>query len=405
MTHVLVMAKAPIPGRVKTRLCPPCTAEEAAVLAEAALADTLAAALGSSADEVVVALDGPACDGLPHGVTVIPQAGRTFAERLTHAWQEVGGPGLQIGMDTPQITADDIDRGVVALTDPDVDAALGLAHDGGWWAIGFRQPHPHAFRGIPMSQPDTGARQRIRLHELNLDTALLPVHRDVDNVVDAVAVAAIAPSTRFAEVVDRLGLAARLDDDHVWLRAVDGRLLPFDGPRYRSAATAGECAVLQELDGPVLDVGCGPGRHVTALSQLGTPALGVDPSIEALAGAWDRDAAVLLRSIFAPLPGEGRWPTALVLDGNVGIGGDPGALLRRLRELVRPDGTIVVETSPPGAGLESTTVRLERRGATGPWFPWAIVGAERIGDVAAAASLEVRGVETVEGRWFARLSR
>jgi SAM-dependent methyltransferase len=152
-------------------------------------------------------------------------------------------------------------------------------------------------------------------------------------------------------------------------------------------------------------VGCGPGRHVAALNELGTPALGVDPSVEARAGAHGREVAVLLRSIFSPIPGEGRWPTALLLDGNVGIGGDPSALLRRLWELVRPGGTVIVETSPPGAGLESTTVRLERNGHVGPWFPWAIVAADHIGAVAAAAGFTVGSVETVEGRWLARLAR
>ena len=205
---IIVMAKAPVPGRVKTRLCPPCTAEEAAFVAEAALVDTLVAALSSSTDRVVLALDGQPGSWLPAGVDVVRQRGSGFDQRLAAAWNDVGGPALQIGMDTPQVTSALLDLARARLEQPDADAVLGPAEDGGWWCIGLRRAHPAVFRGVPMSQPDTGARQMARLAELGLRTATLPSLRDVDTIADAVEVAELAPHTRFAAAVRGLVGAA-----------------------------------------------------------------------------------------------------------------------------------------------------------------------------------------------------
>jgi len=195
----MVMAKAPVPGRVKTRLVPPYTYEQAAALAEAALADTLQAALASAADEVVVALDGEPGDWLPPGCRVFPQRGDRFDHRLASAWADAGGAGVQIGMDAPQVRAADLDAALAALVDH--DAALGLADDGGWWAIGLRVPDDRVFVGVPMSRPDTGARQLAQLRRLGLTVADLPTLRDVDEAADALAVAAIVPGSRFALAV------------------------------------------------------------------------------------------------------------------------------------------------------------------------------------------------------------
>jgi glycosyltransferase A (GT-A) superfamily protein (DUF2064 family) len=194
--HVMVVAKAPVPGRVKTRLVPPFTFEQAAMLAEAALADTLDAALASGADEVVVALDGEPGDWLPPGCRVVPQRGTRFDYRLALAWEDAGAPGVQIGMDAPQVRAADLDAALAALTDH--DAALGLADDGGWWAIGLRSSDRRVFVGVPMSRPDTGARQLDRLRRLGMSVADLPVLRDVDVADDVRAVAAVVPGSRFA---------------------------------------------------------------------------------------------------------------------------------------------------------------------------------------------------------------
>jgi uncharacterized protein len=200
---LIVLAKEPVPGRVKTRLCPPCSPAEAATLAEAALADTLDAALASSAGRVVLALDGRPGAWCPPGVEVVGQGAGPLARRLTTAWAAAtSGPAVLIGMDTPQVTAADLDAALGTLADH--DAVLGPASDGGWWALGLRRPHPRAFAGVPMSRADTGARQHARLTALGLRTAPLPVRTDVDTWDDAVTVARAAPGGRFAAAVDAL---------------------------------------------------------------------------------------------------------------------------------------------------------------------------------------------------------
>ncbi|MGK2950591.1 MAG: TIGR04282 family arsenosugar biosynthesis glycosyltransferase [Acidimicrobiales bacterium] len=197
---LLVLAKEPLPGRAKTRLCPPCTPAQAAAVAEAALADTLEAAVSSGADRVVLALDGRPGPWCPPGVVLVDQGSGSLAERLTTVWRATAGPALQIGMDTPQTTAADLEAAMVMLDD-EADAVLGPAVDGGWWAIGFRRPVAGAFAGIPTSRSDTGARQRRRLEGLGLRVAGLAERRDVDTWTDAVAVAAERPESRFAAVV------------------------------------------------------------------------------------------------------------------------------------------------------------------------------------------------------------
>ncbi len=200
--HILVLAKSPVAGRVKTRLCPPFSPAEAAEIAAAALADTLQAADVCAAGRRVLALDGPVGDWLPHGWRVVEQRGDTMGQRLAAAWSDTGGAGLQIGMDTPQVTTALIDAGLAALET--ADAALGPAHDGGWWALAQRVPDPDAFDEIPMSVPCTGIHQLRRLRQRNARVALLPGLRDVDTVADARAVAAAAPTTHFGRAVARL---------------------------------------------------------------------------------------------------------------------------------------------------------------------------------------------------------
>src|SRR3954452_9162751 len=165
-THVLVLAKEPVPCRVKTRLCPEFSPEDAAQLAEAALADMLAAVARCGAERHVLALDGAAGPWLPEGFEVIAQVAGSFDVRLAAAWDSTGGPGIQIGMDTPQVTPDLLDRSLGTLLTNGVDAALGDAEDGGWWAVGLRNADPRVFLGVPMSTPGTGAAQRARLDAL-----------------------------------------------------------------------------------------------------------------------------------------------------------------------------------------------------------------------------------------------
>lgn len=204
--HVLVMAKAPLPGRVKTRLCPPCTPTEAAALAEAALADTLEAVAACRATRRVIALDGAPGEWLPEGFEVLPQSGGPFDRRLADAWAATGGPGVQIGMDTPQITPAVLDGALGALDA--TDAALGHAADGGWWAIALRRPTPGLFTGIPMSTGRTGHDQEARLRSLGLDVTLLPTMVDLDTVADLPAVTASGTAVRTASLARTLGMVA-----------------------------------------------------------------------------------------------------------------------------------------------------------------------------------------------------
>lgn len=204
MTHVLVMAKAPVAGRVKTRLCPPCTPAEAAAIAEAALADTLDAVAACGAGRRIVAVDGAPGPWLPPGFEVIPQVDGGFDRRLAAAWSAAGGPGVQIGMDTPQVTPALLDGALASLED--TSAALGLAVDGGWWAIGLRRPDPRVFLGIPMSTGATGDAQHARLRELGLSVTTLPALVDLDTVADLAAVTESGAAIRTATQARRIGM-------------------------------------------------------------------------------------------------------------------------------------------------------------------------------------------------------
>jgi len=205
-TMALVMAKEPVPGRVKTRLCPPLSPVEAAAVAEAALADTLEAVAGCGAARLVLALDGAPGPWLPPGFEVVAQRGDGLAERLAAAWAEAGGPGVQVGMDTPQLQAGDLDAALAALDDH--DAALGLAEDGGWWAVALRRSDPACFAGVPMSTAATGQAQNRRLLDLGLSVAPLRTLRDLDHVDDLAAIAAEHPTLRVSALAAPLLAAA-----------------------------------------------------------------------------------------------------------------------------------------------------------------------------------------------------
>ncbi len=206
---LLVIAKAPVPGHVKTRLTPPCTPEQAATLAEAALADTLAAVRGADADRRMLVLDGTMA--APAGFEVVGQRGACLGERLAAAFCDSGGTGLVVAMDTPQLTPGLLTAALDAFAAPGVDAVIGPTPDGGYWGIGFSRPVAGAFAGVPMSTAGTCAAQRARLAELGLGVAELPLLRDVDAIGDARAVAAQAPRTRFAAALAASGHAR---DDH-----------------------------------------------------------------------------------------------------------------------------------------------------------------------------------------------
>jgi uncharacterized protein len=195
---LVLLAKEPVPGRVKTRLQAAVSAAQAATLAEACLRDTVSALARLGAERRLVALDGRPGPWLPPGFDVVPQPGGGLDRRLAAAFtaalpDRAAGPALLIGMDTPQLAA-----ALGAIDFTDVDAVLGLTVDGGYWAIGLREARDDVFLGVPMSTASTGGAQLDRLQSLGLRVRLLPVLRDVDLPDDARLVAAAAPGTRFA---------------------------------------------------------------------------------------------------------------------------------------------------------------------------------------------------------------
>ena len=194
--QLLLIAKAPVPGRVKTRLCPPCTPEQAAAVAAAALADTVATLSATPAVRRTLVVHGeyPA----PPGWHVVPQRGDGLGERVANAFADTALPGvstLLVGIDTPHLS----------LLDTPAGDALGLAEDGGWWALQLENPaDAQVLRAVPMSTPDTGRLTLAALRERGLSVGPLPVLRDVDTAEDAHAVAACCPGSRFARAVQTM---------------------------------------------------------------------------------------------------------------------------------------------------------------------------------------------------------
>lgn len=174
--------------------------------------------------------------------------------------------------------------------------------------------------------------------------------------------------------------------------------------RYMSEPSPAERELLGRAPAPVLDVGCGPGRHVVALVESGRLAMGVDVAPSAVNLATERGAPVLLRSIFERVPAAGRWGSALLLDGNIGIGGDPHALLARLAELLDRNGCVLTEVGPPGTSTRVLNVRIQWGDCTSPRFPWALVGVDDVGDVAAGAGYRLEEIWAAERRWFAHMT-
>jgi SAM-dependent methyltransferase len=162
-------------------------------------------------------------------------------------------------------------------------------------------------------------------------------------------------------------------------------------------------AVLAHCVGPTLDVGCGPGRMTEHLTRSGHAALGIDIVPEAVRQTRARGAAALLRDVYDHVPGEGRWATVLLADGNVGIGGDPRRLLARTATLLEPGGRVVADLAPPGSGVETRRLRLRTASWESEPFVWSSVAADRIGVVCAGLDLIVERVLHRDGRWFASL--
>ncbi|NMO90859.1 methyltransferase domain-containing protein [Actinomycetospora sp. TBRC 11914] len=218
--------------------------------------------------------------------------------------------------------------------------------------------------------------------------------------------AAAREGVRGGPTVFDAALAGRSDR----LVRADGVVLPLAVQRWQDDADDDDAWLLERCHGATLDLGCGPGRLVVALADRGVPVLGVDVSPQAIERCLQRGAAVLHQDAFERLPGEGRWEHVVLADGNIGIGGDPAALLRRCRDLLARDGTVLLELTP-GAGLWQGAARLVGGSAAdelaGTWFPWAVLGPDALDEVAAAAGLVVTERSAPEevaatGRAFAR---
>jgi uncharacterized protein len=226
VTALIVIAKEPVPGTVKTRLRPPCTLRQAAELARASLLDTLDAVLATPGMTPTLLLDGRPGAWLPVDVPVVAQRGEGLAERLAGGFEDVPGPALLVGMDTPQVTPALLGAAISELQHGGVDCVLGGAPDGGYWAIGLRRPNRDVFNGVPMSSPHTLRRQRDRLRSLGLRTRELPVLRDVDRIEDARAVAALCPESRFARTLRHVQReSCRENDAAPRTRTEDGEAL------------------------------------------------------------------------------------------------------------------------------------------------------------------------------------
>ncbi|MGZ0711911.1 TIGR04282 family arsenosugar biosynthesis glycosyltransferase (plasmid) [Coraliomargarita sp. W4R53] len=195
MTALVVIAKECVPGRVKTRLHPPYTLEQAAAIAAASLADTLAVARRAPADRHILYFDGDASETPHEGFEVVAQAGGSLDERLAALFDLLDEPTLLIGMDTPQVTTADL------RWPQHTDVVFGPANDGGFWALGMREPRGDVIRGVPMSRDDTGALQVKALDTAGLSIEYLVTLRDVDLAEDAQAVASQIAGSQFASAV------------------------------------------------------------------------------------------------------------------------------------------------------------------------------------------------------------
>jgi SAM-dependent methyltransferase len=195
------------------------------------------------------------------------------------------------------------------------------------------------------------------------------------------------------------------DDTAIVLEIRGAGTVALDLTRWHQDADHADHTVLARAKSPVLDIGCGPGRLVRALLAQGRHALGVDSSAAAVAAARRTGAAAVHTSVFGTVPSAGSWGSALLLDGNIGIGGDAPALLRRVGDLIAPGGLVLIEVESPSTSSEDVDVRVNYGGGIGPWFPWATVAAPDVKAIARSAGLVMSDMWQHSGRWFAELEQ
>jgi SAM-dependent methyltransferase len=198
-----------------------------------------------------------------------------------------------------------------------------------------------------------------------------------------------------------------LTGERCWVRYDDGRVHTLPVGNWLGGHGADEVfdrALIALCHGPTIDLGCGPGRLVAHLVQRGIPALGVDRSATAVQLARSSGAPALQRDVFDPLPGTGTWHTALLADGNVGLGGDPRRILARAKQLLRRGGRCLVEFDTAATGVRHAWVRLESARGVGPWFRWASAGIDCAGRLAEQASMSLTEIHPVGERVVASLA-
>jgi rSAM/selenodomain-associated transferase 1 len=415
-----VIAKEPVAGLAKTRLVPALGEAGAARAAAAMLTDTLAAVRAADAEPWLCFTPAEARERLGRlapGFGLLAQAPGDLGDRLAACLADLLAAGADrvaiVGADTPQVPPASYRRAFALLDEADV--VLGPALDGGYYLVAAKTAEPDLFVGITMGTEVVLSETLARAARAGLLVALLPPLRDLDRVEDLAAAVAAgelagAPATH-AAAADLLG-AAMVDfaagrRAPAWLRVAPGRRLAHNLAAYFAPVTAPERALLDLVEGPVLDVGCGPARHARFLQACGLTVIGLDRSSLALELARSLGLRHWLHADArsGPLPAV---RTVLLLDGNLGLAGTPNGavrLLHRLATACGPGGRLLVGGRAPRHGrLRPLVVRDEYQNLVGPWGRWLQAGLPAVLDLAHPAGWRLQHAITAGAHYWAALS-